>query len=31
MSSPEPKAFLTEYDNAEWQIVNEENWLEFVL
>ena len=26
-----PKAFLTDYENAEWQVVNEENWLDFVL
>jgi len=26
-----PKTFLTEYENAEWQVVNEENWLDFVL
>jgi len=26
-----PKVFLTEYENAAWQVVNEDNWLEFVL
>jgi uncharacterized protein len=26
-----PKTFLTEYENAEWQVVNGENWLDFVL
>ena len=26
-----PKAFLTDYENAEGQAVNEENWLDFVL
>ena len=26
-----PKAFLTDYENAEWRVVNEENWLDFVL
>ena len=30
LKSRKPATFLEEYENSTWQIVNKENWLNFV-